>query len=230
MPDRKFHFSFHKHKFISHPQKKSFNSLHADNVSDELDLHGLFLEEQQLAVIVGGDILSFQRRMNIFHHKMKQHFQQYSGVSDVIRIHLERWIRTFDEPIKDVVTLNDDADIQTMKASRIYVVYGSSECTKKVKSIHHFSYIKYHSLKKALLPYKQWMLDPNTIDLFGEDSSEEDSEDFLNTEEIDIQSHSNENSEKLSQATIDTIHHSESVDEQEIIPNITSEKLKSHQK
>ena len=91
------------------------------------------LEEKQLAVVVGGDILSFKRNMHIYHRRMKKHFNKYSGISDVIRIHLGRWIRTFDEPVKNITTLNESGELQTTPASRVYVVYAAVRVFEKIE-------------------------------------------------------------------------------------------------
>ena len=203
MPDRKFQFLFPQAQIHIASAEEKFQFLHADNVSEELRAAWSLLEEQQLAVIVGGDILSFQRRMNIFHKKMTQHFRQYSGVSDVIRIHLERWIRTFDEPIKNVMTLNDDAEIQTMKASRIYVVYAAVRVYEDNQSDIPFQLYKIILSQKGIVTVES--MDARSKynwDLFADDSSEDDSEDLENNEDIDLLIEQDDTSKSLSETNI----------------------------
>ena len=132
-PDRKFQFLFPQAQINVAIAEERFHFLHADNVSTKLKQAWSVLEEKQLAVIVGGDILHYHRDISVAHDKMRQFFKQYSGVSDVLRIHLERWIRTFDEPIEDISTLDEYGNIASQKASRVYVVYAAVRVCKNLE-------------------------------------------------------------------------------------------------
>ena len=120
---------------------------------------------------------------------MKKHFNKYSGISDVIRIHLGRWIRTFDEPVKNITTLNDKAgELQTTPASRVYVVYAAVRVFEKIE--------KDNAIQEPFILYKMLLSQKGIVsvqnmdsrsyynwDLFGDDASEEESDD--ETEEME---------------------------------------------
>jgi hypothetical protein len=183
IPDRKFQFLFPQAQIPIASLEERFQFLHADTVSEELKQAWSVLEEKELAVIVGGDILSFHRKTSIYHQKMKRNFKKYSGMSDVIRLHLGRWVRTFDEPVKHITTFNEQGKLQTIPASRIYVVYAAlrifepEDGTEKSKT--PFSLYKILLSQKGIVSVQD--MDSRSKynwDLFGEDQSEDDSEEL----------------------------------------------------
>lgn len=188
IPDRRFEFLFPHSQIPIGTVDERFQFLHADTVSDELQHAWSVLEEKQLAVVVGGDILSFKRNMHIYHRRMKKHFNKYSGISDVIRIHLGRWIRTFDEPVKNITTLNESGELQTTPASRVYVVYAAVRVFEKIEknNVAQEPFMLYKMLlsQKGIVSVQN--MDSRSYynwDLFGDDASEEESDD--ETEEME---------------------------------------------
>ena len=99
-----------------------------------------------------------------------------------------RWIRTFDEPVKNITTLNESGELQTTPASRVYVVYATVRVFEKIEkhNVTQEPFILYKMLlsQKGIVSVQN--MDSRSYynwDLFGDDASEEESDD--ETEEME---------------------------------------------
>lgn len=88
------------------------------------------MEKSRLSLMVGGEILCYHRTMKIHNRNAHASFSRFHGISDILRIHLRRWVRTFDDPFKKVQVLKKD-EVVSKAISRQYIIEVIARMTNK---------------------------------------------------------------------------------------------------
>jgi hypothetical protein len=96
--------------------------IHADNSPEELRKRWSLLERSRLSIVVGGEILWYRRRILMYSREASSSFSRFVGISDILRIHVWRWVRTFSDPKKVILALGADGKMKRKKVVRAYLV------------------------------------------------------------------------------------------------------------
>ena len=81
-----------------------------------------FLKHSKTSIIVGGEIMHYQRKVEVRTQQAKKMFNRFEGVVDIQRFHVWHWIRTLSDPKKEVFFLDEEGDVQSRMVKRLYEV------------------------------------------------------------------------------------------------------------
>ena len=79
------------------------------------------MDKSNLSIMVGGEILWYQRKITIHNKNALHSFPKFDGISDILRIQLWRWVQTLDDPHKTLIWL-DKKESKPKKIKREYIV------------------------------------------------------------------------------------------------------------
>ena len=89
--------------------------------------------------MVGGEILHYQRTVKLYSAEARKKFARFSGVSDIMRIHLWRWVRTFDSTKKQLRFWGEKGEVDRQKLARVYALYTAASIESDMGRVwyHH---------------------------------------------------------------------------------------------
>ena len=137
--DQHFYYSLpNQNKIISEISER-MNFVKLKEIPKSIKQEWDELINQNFAFSLGGDTLHYYRKLKIHPNNASAIFQPYQGLVDINRFHLGQWVRTFADPKKRILILNDKNNIKSRSVHRIYTVDIGIQVTHNNQVEQHYA-------------------------------------------------------------------------------------------